>query len=601
MNKVKAALTYAQRGWGVIPLKPGQKVPLTRNGLKDASTDSDVIEAWWNQTQNANVGIVTGSDSGLVVVDLDLGADPTELELPRTRVIRTPSGGTHLYYSHPGDEVRNSAGKLAEHVDIRGDGGYVVAPPSVVDGKHYTVVRKFLTLAPFPTDLLLELRETSKAKEAGAAAGGPIAQGDRHKRLVSLAGSLRHHGFDAGLIEEVLLKFNDTRCVPPKPVKEVRRLARDIAQRYESGNGGVESGPVTRSLVEVAERKVEWIWPGRIPRGKLTILDGDPELGKSALTFDIIARLSKGVALPDRARTMPLKVLIMSSEDDIEDTIKPRLRAAGATFENVFTITLRKDATGARIPFTIPDDLGRLDAALDETKASLALLDPIVGFASEDIQTHNDASMRRMLGPLADVANERRCAILGIRHLKKDVREQNPLYRGGGSIAITGAARSVMLVGRMPNDDTDLVRVLAPVKNNLARRADVRSLKYQIEPWDDDDSIPVVTWLGETTVTAQELLSQPDSRKHAPARAEAEEIIREVLARGAMPVREFDNEMRSAGLKPDTVRSARDHVGVHKWRERNDDGTTRAWFLHLPEQPCPPGCTHVFISRGGTK
>jgi hypothetical protein len=594
MSSQRAALAYARRGWPVFPLRPNNKEPhpvLAPHGLKDATTDHHVIEAWWDRVPSANVAIVTGSASGLVVVDLDLGADAKELELPSTRVIQTPSGGVHLYYRHPGREVRNSAGRLAAKVDVRGDGGYVVAPPSRVSGKPYALINKRLRLAPFPSDLLELLTDETNGR-ARPGHSEQISRGDRHKRLVSLAGSLRYHGLEAELIEEVLLKFNEAKCEPPKPPKEVRRLARDIAERYSPA---ADDTAVTLSLDDIAERTVEWIWPGRIPRGKITILDGDPELGKSALTFDVIARLSKGERLPDGALTEPVTVLIMSSEDDIADTIKPRLRAAGARFQNVHTIALRRDADGNRIPFTIPDDLTRLERALDETRAGLALLDPIMGFASEDIQTHNDASIRRMLGPLADVASERGCAILGIRHLKKDQREQNPLYRGGGSIAIGGAARSVLLVGKMPNDDTERKRVLAPVKNNLARRSDVRSLAFEVESWEEDEAIPVVTWLGETPVTAEELLSRPDNRTTAPARAEAEEVIREVLADGPMRSKVFEAELKAAGIKSDTARAARERIDVHSWRERNDDGTTSGWFVHLPEQPCPPGCRRVFV------
>jgi hypothetical protein len=230
-----------------------------------------------------------------------------------------------------------------------------------------------------------------------------------------------------------------------------------------------------------------------------------------------------------------------------------------------------------------------------EKRPGLALLDPIMGFASEDIQTHNDASIRRMLGPLADVASEHGCAILGIRHLKKDQREENPLYRGGGSIAIGGAARSVLLVGKMPNDETDTERVLAPVKNNLARRAGVPSLRFQVDSWERDPSIPVVSWLGETPISAADLLRSTDSRTHAPARAHAERVIREVLQSGPLPVKAFDVELRAAGVKSDTGRAAAQSIGVHRWRTRDDLGRTKQWCVHLPEQPCPPDCREVFV------
>ena len=154
-----AALEYARRGWAVIPVAgvvdrhcscgvechnhPG-KHPLTRHGLHDGTTELDTIRAWWQQWPWANVAIVTGAKSGLVVLDVDVGKGGLvslrrlrkEHGLPETLAVRTGGGGWHLLYRHPGGQVRNTASRLpafAEEwpgLDVRGDGGYIVAPPS---------------------------------------------------------------------------------------------------------------------------------------------------------------------------------------------------------------------------------------------------------------------------------------------------------------------------------------------------------------------------------------------------------------------------------------------------------------------------------------
>jgi hypothetical protein len=156
------ALALASRGWAVFPLhtprgggcscgRPGcedtGKHPRTRNGLKDATTDPEAIARWWGMWPDANIGVRTGQESGIVVLDIDPrhGGDDAlhELEqahgaLPRTVESLTGSGGRHIYFKHPDRAIPNSVGKLAPGLDVRADGGYVIAPPSVhANGRAY--------------------------------------------------------------------------------------------------------------------------------------------------------------------------------------------------------------------------------------------------------------------------------------------------------------------------------------------------------------------------------------------------------------------------------------------------------------------------------
>ncbi len=140
-----SALDYGSVGWHVFPLEANGKRPdgrLAPHGLHDATTDPDQIRAWWRKVPDANVGIATGGESGIVVLDVDgsegltawdaLMADGRE-EIPSSFLVTTPRGGVHVYLAHPGRPVPNSAGKLAPNIDVRGDGGYVVAPPSKLE------------------------------------------------------------------------------------------------------------------------------------------------------------------------------------------------------------------------------------------------------------------------------------------------------------------------------------------------------------------------------------------------------------------------------------------------------------------------------------
>lgn len=169
------ALAYAAAGWPTFPLRPGGKVPATRRGFHDASTDPDVIEQWWTRMPGANVGIATGR---LVVIDIDakdgapgwqswcdlLGVHVPAGPEPVTWEVDTPTGGAHFYYLAPAVPIRNSAGKLGAGIDVRGAGGYVVAPPSVVPAGRYTMART-MTPRPLPDWLHALLVPTRPARQ----------------------------------------------------------------------------------------------------------------------------------------------------------------------------------------------------------------------------------------------------------------------------------------------------------------------------------------------------------------------------------------------------------------------------------------------------
>jgi hypothetical protein len=162
---LRAALTYARRGIPVFPCEPGGKAPLTYSGFWDATTDARRVKTWWNRWPYANVGVPTGERSGLLVLDVDPRDGGLEslaaLELingslPRTAKTRTGGGGVHVFFRSPArEEVRNSAGRLGPGLDVRGEGGYVVVPPSRTQSAYEWLDR---TSPADPTWLLEFLR-----------------------------------------------------------------------------------------------------------------------------------------------------------------------------------------------------------------------------------------------------------------------------------------------------------------------------------------------------------------------------------------------------------------------------------------------------------
>ena len=167
----KAALAYARRGVPVFPCEPGAKRPLTRNGHWDATTDSRVIERWWKRWPSANVGIPTGKKSGVVVLDVDIDdggleslakLERTGTPTQKTARARTGGGGIHVFFCNPrGTKIRNSAGLLGPGLDVRGDGGYVVVPPSRTQGPYQWVDSSPLAEASWLLERLAERDEAT--------------------------------------------------------------------------------------------------------------------------------------------------------------------------------------------------------------------------------------------------------------------------------------------------------------------------------------------------------------------------------------------------------------------------------------------------------
>jgi hypothetical protein len=231
------ALHYAARGWPVFPLVAGGKKPLPgSHGCLDASLDRNRIEAWWARHPTANVGIATGRRAGLLVVDIDPRHNGQWLEalralnLPRTMTVRTWSGGFHLYYQLTGDSP-GSGTDLLPGIDWRCNGGYVVAPGSIVEDRLYEIARN-LPLAPVPRDLIerIEAHRTQRRVELDAEGRTVIAGGRRNETLFQAGCALRRFGVEAPALLEALREINAAHCRPALPDSELASVAASAAR-----------------------------------------------------------------------------------------------------------------------------------------------------------------------------------------------------------------------------------------------------------------------------------------------------------------------------------------------------------------------------------
>ena len=574
-----AAAQYASEGLSVFPC--AKKIPLIAGGFKNASWHPEQLLAWWSQWADAQIALPTGEVNHLFVVDID-GPEgeriAATLHLPETFSVSTRPGRYQLWFSQPaGMKSKCSAGVLGPQLDTRGDGGYVIAPPSIhhETGQPYRVVKN-LPWAPAPIDLL-EPRPVSGSQQHQPVAD-TIPKGQRHRTLLSLAGGLRARGLSRGVVLGELQGANERLCVPPLDAGEIAKLADYVGTKPVGfpGQRPMETSAEVslESFCDVLTESVQWLWSRRIPLGKLTIFAGDPGKGKSLVTVDVAARLSRGTTFPDGARCNVGDTIFLSAEDDAADTIRPRLDAAGADVSRVHRVkavrvTLADGSTGES-QFNLERDLEKLDEAVSRIPDTrLLVIDPVSAYMGH-VDTHRDAEIRRVLAPLSELASRRRVAVIGVMHLKKS--DTSALLRVSGSIGFVAAARVVWGFGEDP--DVAETRIMVAVKNNLAPLGN--GLAYRIEAVSE---VPRIVWQqGVVTLDANSVLSaeRGDRNARGGRRADAEAWLLALLAAGEeKPVSEIMETARAAQFSWPTIERAKKECGIRAVKR----GRTWVWVL----------------------
>ena len=346
--------------------------------------------------------------------------------------------------------------------------------------------------------------------------------------------------------------------------------------------------PVSVCLADVESERVSWLWPGRVPLGKVTVLDGDPDKGKSTITLDLVARVTNHAPMPDGSRSDLsgcAAAIILSAEDGVADTIRPRANAAGADALRIHLLTdvevLDDEGLPKRIPWMLPRDLDVLRALIETTCARLVIIDPLNAYLQSQVDAYRDQDIRGALRPLAELAESTGAAILVIRHLSK-TGGTNALYRGGGSIGIIGAVRSGLLAALDPDDETGQTRVLATYKHNLT--VEPPALRYELVA-SEEHGCARVRWLGESCHTANALLAEPASDDERSDRNAVAEVIDECLKEGPRTRSDVVKAIRVTGLdvSDKSIQRACRALGVT--RQRLGFGPESSFVLALPDTP----------------
>jgi AAA domain-containing protein/bifunctional DNA primase/polymerase-like protein len=537
-------------------------------------------------------------------------------------VTRTLGGGSHLYFA---GSLPSTVAKLGAGLDTRGIGGYVLVPPSVVDGKPYAVEEdtdlaelpswvsdlvsaKHAKLAA-PDDVVLDtpynikraehyLRGLPKAVEKGGADAHTYAAAAMLRELgisdgkafEMLTGPLdritpRDHRFEAFITRKILNAYkygqNDAGASGiSRPTSEVfaPALAKITAQAANDSSG---SGLITRRASEIEMQMIEWLWLNRIPRGKCSLLAGDPKLGKTTALLDMAARVSRGARWPNGEGKAPKgSVIYFSAEDDAGDTLVPRLTAASADLAKIHIAEAVKDADGkGNRTFNLQADLVRLEHFIMEIgDVLLVIFDPISSYFGRT-DTYRNSEVRGVLEPLVKMAARLGIAIIGNTHLAKGSKGRANM-RILDSVAMTAAVRSVYMVTEDADDSRQ--RLFLPSGGNLGPPVDGLSFTISSKVVDVSKGITGshVVWGASVTMSADEALAAMDDKIRKPTAVdEAAQFLNSYLAAGPKSSAEVFDAGENSGHARITMRRAAKVLGIKVDKMDMDAG----WIMSLPK------------------
>lgn len=612
-NSVSHALQYAAKGFKVYPVQQphgtgcscragtecesaGKHPHFVLGGLNSATLDPDIIRTLFGNSE-ANVGLLCDN---FFVLDGDGAKGLQELadltavhgELPRTPTAATGGGGEHYFFKADPRVTKNLTKIQGKEIDVRCKGGMVVVAPSLhVSGRRYEwiVSPEDCDLAVAP-EWVIEFVTSSTKKSVSLSeftvqdndlrTAPGAAEGSRNDQLCRLVGShLAMHGQTPDLLQ--LAVDWGKRCNPAMKESTVERtvgnlVAKQLANHQsDSTLAAIPSSShrelEVRSFRDIEAKPVAWLWRGRFALGKITLLTGEAGVGKSMLTCDMAARISRGIAFPDGAACMRGDVFFIGSEDGAEDTVRPRLDAAGADVDRIRLISGPKPK-GQNFP--LPIDLSMHMEKLDNLlsmypESKLLVIDPIMDYLGSNTNSDKATDVRAVLSPLRTLAEHHNVCVVIMNHLNKSGRSSKSRSLGSG--AFVAVARVELRVCEDPEDSNR--RLLLPVKNNLAAAP---GLAYRIESASNGAGFAV--WQDGTVDISIGEVEADDSGEDRSATTEAAEWLRSFLADGPVKSAEAIRQANRDGITTITLKRAKTGAGVQSEQKH------RAWWWKLQGQ-----------------
>lgn len=568
------ALGYAARGWSIVPCIPGSKLPdAAWKQYQERRASEDEIRRWFapGHRYEAMAVVLGGISQKTFVRDFDAPGSYEEWvdknpEIAQVLPTVKTRRGAHVYarMSSLAQPVYRN-GRVIKYADgeLRLSCCIVLLPPS----KHPDGPPDYEWVIPLPPGDLLEIDPeehglvgvpVKPVPVEGISDGSPIPAGQRHTTLVSMAGTMRRLGMGPGEILAALSATNAARVRPPYPEKDIAAIAKDIGAKPTPIDGSGEATLIC--LNSVPRETVTFLWKPFLPKGKLAFLDGDPGVGKTWLGLAIAGAISRGFPLPDHTGTPPQRpcdppgtVIYMNAEDGLGDTLAPRLDRLYADTSRIYamnSIRCQKGADVTERSLTL-SDIHALEQKIASVQPTLVIVDPLQSFLGANVDMHRANETRPILDALGRLAARHSCTVLIMRHMRKSSSDK-AIYRGIGSIDFAGAARSIMVAERDPDDRTK--RILAHAKCSVAQEAE--SLVFEIS--DQGEFL----WCGPSSKTADSLQSQPLSEKEESSLDKATSLLSEILGPSPLASEDVKSQAHKAGISPRTLRRARERLNV---------------------------------------
>jgi putative DNA primase/helicase len=349
----------------------------------------------------------------------------------------------------------------------------------------------------------------------------------------------------------------------------------------------VESPPIAGldvvCMADVKPASIEWLWPNWVAIGKVSVLAGEGGRGKSTILCDLAARTTASDRWPDGAAASPAGgVIILAAEDDLGDTLAPRLRAAGADMARVFVIRSVRDEKQKRRGFNLQADLERLEAEIGKRdNIRLIIIDPVSSYLGP-VDSHKNADVRAVLEPLGEMAARMRVAIICNNHFSKGGGSANS--RVIGSVAFVNQARAAFIVTPDEEDRTRMLLIpskmnIAPIRHGLAFRIEgcfIHSERSEIS------TSRIMYESTPVTISAdQALAALSGNGENKSDKSEAVEFLKEVLKAGPVAAKDVKKEASGAGISPKSLRSARETLRIKPEKAGFESG----WVWKLPKVP----------------
>jgi putative DNA primase/helicase len=337
-------------------------------------------------------------------------------------------------------------------------------------------------------------------------------------------------------------------------------------------------------MADVKPSAIDWLWQDWIAIGKVHVLAGEGGRGKSTILCNTTAITTTGAKWPDGAQASQVgSVIILAAEDDVEDTLAPRLMAAGADLSRVFVIRSVFDDNRRR-GFSLQADLERLEAEiLKHDNVKLVIIDPVSSYLGK-VDSHKNADVRSVLEPLGEMAARLRVAVICNNHFSKGGGNANS--RIIGSVAFVNQARAAFIVTPDEDDETRMLLIpskmnIAPIRHGLAYRIEGCLVEFEGKEIATSrimfESTPI-------TITAdQALAALVGNSENRSEKSEAIDFLADALRRGPVSAKDMKKEAAEAGISPKSLRSAREALGVKP--EKTGFGDEGGWFWNLPKVP----------------